>query len=240
MSMLILLRNGQSLADARQAFAGLLDPELTSTGVAEAQTVADLLTTRHVAPDLVVTSPLVRAVQTADALLARLGTPDVERLVSWRLAARDLGLLTGVAKPRAIQKFGSQTLAQWRFSTDGRPPAATPEQAAGWSWTPPADVVGELPFGAGESLRQVEDRLQPLWDGELRTALAAGRTVLVVAHTDSLRALRRVVEGRGEDEGDTLRVVPAQPLAYRTDAAGAVVPPAVYLEDQAVRLDHPA
>ena len=232
MTLLILLRNGQSDADARQAFAGLLDPELTSTGVAEAQTIADLMTSRHVTVDLAITSPLARAVHTADALLARLGGADAERRVSWRLSARDLGCLTGVAKPRAVQMFGSETLAQWRFSTDGKPPAMSPERLRALPWLPAADVVSPLPFGEGESLRHVEERLVPLWD-ELRTDLAGGRTVLVVAHTDSLRALRRVVEGRAEDEGDTLRVVPAQPLAYRTDASGNVTPPAVYLEDQA-------
>lgn len=232
MSLLILLRNGQSLADARQAFAGLLDPELTSTGVDEAHTVADLLVSRAVSFGLVVTSPLARAVQTADALLDRTGAPAVERRVSWRLAARDLGCLTGVAKPRAIQRFGAETLAQWRFSTDGRPPAASPELLRSLPWLPATDVVEHLPFGEGESLRQVEERLAPLW-ADLRAVLAAGRTVLVVAHTDSLRALRRVVEGREHDEGDTLRVVPAQPLAYRTDEAGDVVTPAIYLETRA-------
>ena len=89
-----------------------------------------------------------------------------------------------------------------------------------------------MPFGEGESLRHVEERLAPLWT-ELRARLAAGKNVLVVAHTDSLRALRRVVEGRDQDAGDTLRVVPAQPLAYRTDGAGNVIPPALYLENQA-------
>ncbi len=233
MTVLILLRNGQSLADARQAFAGLLDPELTQTGVAEAQGVADLLTSRGVHVDLAVTSPLARAVQTADAVLARLGRPDVSRLVSWRLAARDLGCLTGVAKPRAVERFGAESMAEWRFSTDGHPPAASPERVRSLPWLPDASVVDHLPFGEGESLRQVEDRLRPLWENDLRGALAAGRTVLVVAHTDSLRALRRIVEGRDQDEGDTLRVVPAQPLAYRVDGVGNVIPPALYLETQA-------
>ena len=233
MTVLILLRNGQSLADARQAFAGLLDPELTTTGVAEAHGVADLLVSRGVHVDLVVTSPLARAVQTADAVDARLGRPDTPRVTTWRLAARDLGCLTGVAKPRAIELFGAESMSEWRFSTDGRPPAASPERARSLPWRPGADVVDHLPFGEGESLRQVEDRLTPLWQDELQPALAAGRTVLVVAHTDSLRALRRVVEGREQDEGDTLRVVPAQPLAYRVDAAGDVIAPALYLENQA-------
>jgi len=229
-TVLILLRNGQSLADARQAFAGLLDPELTTAGVQEAQNVADLLTSKHVSVDLVVTSPLVRAVQTADAVLARLGREGTPRLVSWRLAARDLGCLTGVAKPRAVEMFGAESMSEWRFSTDGRPPAASPERIRSLPWRPEADVVENLPFLEGESLRQVQDRLRPLWEGELRTALAASKTVLVIAHTDSLRALRRVVEGREQDAGDTLR---AQPLAYRTDGSGDVVPPALYLETQA-------
>ncbi len=233
MTVLILLRNGQSLADARQAFAGLLDPELTITGVAEAHGVAELLLSRGVHVDLVATSPLARAVQTADAVVAGLGRPDVARLTSWRLAARDLGCLTGVAKPRAIGMFGADTMSKWRFSTEGRPPAASPERARALPWRPGAHVVDHLPFGEGESLRQVEDRLRPFWEDELRPALAAGRTVLVVAHTDSLRALRRIVEHRDQDEGDTLRVVPAQPLAYRVDASGDVIPPALYLENQA-------
>lgn len=231
MSQLVLLRNGQSLADARNAFAGLLDPELTVTGISEAHTVADLLASRGVGVDLVVTSPLARAEQTAAAIVERLGSAP-ERLVSWRLAARDLGCLTGVAKPRAVALFGVDNLTQWRFATDGRPPPASPERVRTWAWQPPADLVHRLPFGDGESLRQVQERLTPLW-ATLRGKLAEGRTVLVVAHTDSLRALRRIVEARSEDVTDALRVVPAQPLVYRTNPSGNVEPPATYLEEQA-------
>ncbi len=230
MSRLVLLRNGQSLADARQTFAGLLDPDLTPVGVDEAHTVADLLASRQVGVDLVVTSPLARAAQTADAIVDRLGTAP-EIVVSWRLAARDLGALTGVAKPRAVETFGADQMAQWRFATDGRPPPASPERVRTWAWQPPADLVHRLPFGEGESLRQVEERLAPLW-ATIRGKLAEGRVVLVVGHTDSLRALRRLVEDRGEDPADELRVVPAQPLAYRTNPSGNVIPPALYLEEE--------
>ncbi|WP_378096130.1 2,3-bisphosphoglycerate-dependent phosphoglycerate mutase [Cellulomonas sp. T2.31MG-18] len=233
MTVLILLRNGQSHADARQAYAGLLDPELTPTGVAEAQTVADLLASRGVHLDVVMTSPQARAVQTADAVLARLDQAELPRVTSWRLAARDLGCLTGVAKPRAISLFGAESMTEWRFSPGGKPPAASPERIRALPWRPTADFLQSLPFGEGESLREVEERLRPFWEGALRTELAAGRAVLVVAHTDSLRALRRVIESCGPDEVDTLRVVPGQPLAYRTDASGSVVPPALYLENHA-------
>lgn len=234
MTVLILLRNGQSHADARQAYAGLLDPELTATGIAEAHTVADLLASRGVHLDVVVTSPQARAVQTADAVLARLDQAEPSRVTSWRLAARDLGCLTGVAKPRAISLFGAESMSEWRFSPVGKPPAASPERIRALPWRPPADLVQSLPFGEGESLREVEDRLRPFWEGALRAELAAGRTVLVVAHTDSLRALRRVIESCGPDEVDTLRVVPGQPLAYRADESGRVVPPALYLENHAI------
>lgn len=232
-TVLILLRNGQSHADARQAYAGLLDPELTPTGIAEAQTVADLLASRGVQLDVVMTSPQARAVQTADAVLARLDQAELPRVTSWRLAARDLGCLTGVAKPRAISLFGAESMSEWRFSPGGKPPAASPERIRALPWRPTADFLQSLPFGEGESLREVEDRLRPFWEGALRTELAAGRTVLVVAHTDSLRALRRVIESCGPDEVDALRVVPGQPLAYRTDTSGNVRPPALYLENHA-------
>lgn len=234
MTVLILLRNGQSHADARQAYAGLLDPELTPTGIAEAKTVADLLVSRGVHLDVVMTSPQARAVQTADAVLARLDQAELPRVTSWRLAARDLGCLTGVAKPRAISLFGAESMSEWRFSPGGKPPPASPERIRALPWRPTADFLQRLPFGEGESLREVEDRLRPFWEGSLRTELAAGRTVLVVAHTDSLRALRRVIESCGPDDVDTLRVVPGQPLAYRADASGRVVPPALYLENHAV------
>ena len=230
---LVLLRNGQSQADDGQVFAGLLDPHLTEVGRAEATAAAAMLTAHGVTVDVLVASPLTRAAQTAEIVGKALSVPDDAVLTDSRLLARGLGCLTGMAKRRALEKFGHDSYLEWRYAVDGCPPDATPEQAAGWRWRPSPDVVDDRMLSAGESFRDVVGRVEPLWAEVVQPALAAGRTVLVVAHGDSLRAFRAVAEGlTGEVLGDG-SITPAQPLVYRTGADGRVTGPGQYVEDLA-------
>lgn len=227
---LVLLRNGQSQADARQVFAGLLDPPLTEVGLAEAGIAAQMLSAHRIGVDLVVSSPLSRATQTAQTVADRLHVPTIARVNDSRLLPRGLGCLTGLAKRRALERFGHDSYLEWRYALDGCPPPASHEQAASWQWRPTPDLVDDDALLTGESLRDVVTRVTPVWLETLRPELAAGRTVLVVAHGDSLRGLRVVVENL---TGEALRdgsLTPAQPLVYRMTAAGGITGPGRYIE----------
>ncbi len=221
-AVLVLLRNGQSQADTQQVFAGLLDPDLTEIGVGDAHRTAAVLRAADLRIQLIATSPLLRAVRTADVVAEYLGLDGDARSTSWRLAARDLGCLTGMVKRRAMERFGEQQYSRWRYAIDGIPSPAIPTQIEAWRWRPDPRLVNDLPFGEGESLRNVIERVTPLWRDELRPALARGRSVLVVAHGDSLRALRAEIEDPDCDDLSGFEVIPSQPLVYAIDGDGGI------------------
>ena len=105
-STLILLRHGNSTWNQKNLFTGWVDVPLSEQGVAEAKRAGELLAESGLKPDILYTSVLTRAIQTANLALDvadRLWIP-VKR--SWRLNERHYGALQGNDK--------AQTLAEVR------------------------------------------------------------------------------------------------------------------------------
>lgn len=219
---LTLLRHGESTYNAARVFTGLLDVDLSPLGERQAREAGRLLAEHAVVPDLVLSSPLRRARRTADAVLAELGC-DVPLVEEWRLEERDYGVLTGVPKRQVVERYGHDTFFAWRRTLHGRPPAADPSEVATWglvSTRPPG-----LPApGSGESLHDVIERVRPCWEGEIRSGLGDGRSVLVVAHGNSLRALCALIDDLDEDELEQLNLPAGQPLRYDATPDGRVGP----------------
>ena len=219
---LVLLRHGESTANAAQEFTGLLDVELTYLGAQQARAAARLLAASDSVPDVVLASPLRRARETAQGVVAELGL-DVSVVELWPLEERDYGALTGVGKRRAWEKYGPERFAEWRQTLTARPPAAGPEQIASWHLVSarPPDL---RPPGAGESLQDVVDRVRPCWENEIRPRVREGHRVLVVAHGTSLQALCAVVDGLDDVELASLHVPPGQPVRYDVGLDGTLHP----------------
>lgn len=219
---LILLRHGESTANAAQEFTGLLDVELTYLGAQQARAAARLLAGADSVPDLVLASPLRRARETAQHVVTELEL-DVPTVELWRLEERDYGALTGVGKRRAWEKYGPERFAEWRQTLTGRPPAASPEQIASWHLvsTRPPDLRAP---GAGESVQDVVDRVRPCWENDIQPRLREGHRVLVVAHGTSLRALCAVIDGLDDVELASLNVPPGQPVRYDVGPDGTLHP----------------
>lgn len=220
---LLLLRHGESVFNASKTFTGLLDVGLTPAGERQVGVAARLIREAGLHPDLLVRSPMLRAIRTADLLLGALGLEDVPVATSWRLSERDYGCLTGVSKADARARHGAEAFFTWRRTMHGRPPAASAEQVA--SWRDPAPLAGAEPLrpGMGESLHDVVQRVRPLWD-ELRETLVGGACVFVVSHGNTLRALCAVMVGLTDDETEHLNIPAGHPLVFRVDAAGRVHP----------------
>ncbi|MBO1751604.1 2,3-bisphosphoglycerate-dependent phosphoglycerate mutase [Actinotalea sp. BY-33] len=221
--VLLLLRHGQSTANASKTFTGLLDVGLTELGSEQARAAAHLMTADGLRPDEVVTSPMRRAARTAELAVAAGGWQDVPLRSSWRLAERDYGNLTDVPKAEARAALGPEAYLSVRRTLHGSPPPASADQAAGWgaAYTDPGSGLPQP--GAGESLHDVVERVRPEWQ-RLRVALDEGRTVLVVAHGNSLRALCLLVDDLSEDEVRELNLPAGHPLRYDLTAEGAVLP----------------
>ncbi|KGM10508.1 phosphoglycerate mutase [Cellulomonas bogoriensis 69B4 = DSM 16987] len=219
----MLLRHGQSTANAARTFTGLLDVGLTDRGREQARAAAHLLTRDGLRPDVVLTSPMRRAVATTSLVVAAGGFDDVPVRSTWRLAERDYGSLTGVAKAEARELCGPELYLTVRRTLDGDPGPA--DEARRRTWPPAYTAPGSgLPRpGDGESLRDVVERVRPVWD-EVRTSLHQGRTVLVVAHGNSLRALCLLIDDLTGPEVQDLNLPPAQPLRYDLTPEGRLTP----------------
>lgn len=233
MSTLILLRHGQSEWNEKNLFTGWVDVRLTELGAQEARRGGELLAAEGLTPDILYTSVLTRAIQTANLALEvadRLWIP-VKR--SWRLNERHYGSLQGLDKADTLAKYGEEQFMQWRRSFDVPPPPL--DDDAEWSQVGDeryADVPdADLP--RTESLKLVVDRMLPYWESDITVDLAAGKTVLVTAHGNSLRALVKHLDGISDDEIAGLNIPTGIPLVYQLDAAFRPIGEGRYLDPEA-------
>lgn len=208
---LVLVRHGESAANALGLFTGLLDVGLTPHGEQSTREAAERLTGTGWRPDLVMASHLARSWHTADILAAAVGGP-VQR--HWRLNERSYGALTGFSKREIAERYGQELFLHWRRSLHGRPEPLRASTVDLWRTVPPFSDLPPETLVATESLADVVERLRPLWDGELGVALRDGKDVLVVAHGNSLRALCAIIDALTPEELRELNLPNARPLLY--------------------------
>jgi len=229
---LILLRHGQSEWNEKNLFTGWVDVRLTEQGRGEAKRGGELLAEQGVLPDVLYTSLLSRAIQTANIALDsadRLWIP-VKR--SWRLNERHYGALQGKDKAQTLAEFGEEKFMEWRRSFDVPPPAIDADNEFAQTHDPRyAGIDGELP--ATESLALVIDRLLPYWESDIAADLKSGKTVMVAAHGNSLRALVKHLEGISDDDIAALNIPTGIPLVYELDENLVPTGPGRYLDPEA-------
>ena len=229
---LILLRHGQSLWNEQNLFTGWVDVRLTEKGRTEAARAGELIAQSGLTPDIVYTSVLSRAIQTANLALdaADLLWLPVKR--SWRLNERHYGALQGLDKAETLAEYGAEQFQLWRRSFDVPPPPIDPENEYAQSDDPRyANIDGAIP--RTESLSLVIERLLPYWEGEIKPDLAAGKTVLVTAHGNSLRGLVKHLEGISDEDIAALNIPTGIPLVYRLDADFTPIGAGEYLDPEA-------
>jgi 2,3-bisphosphoglycerate-dependent phosphoglycerate mutase len=217
MATLVLLRHGESVWNAEGLFTGWVDVGLSEQGLAEAEHAGKLLADSGLRPDVVHTSVLTRAIQTANATL---GSADLAWLPvhrSWRLNERHYGALQGKNKAQTREEFGDEQFMLWRRSYDVPPPPIPDDDPLSQAADPRyALLAGDL-MPRSECLRDVVWRMLPYWYDAIIADLAVGKTVLVVAHGNSLRALVKHLDGIGDAEIAELNIPTGIPLVYDLD-----------------------
>jgi 2,3-bisphosphoglycerate-dependent phosphoglycerate mutase len=225
MATLVLLRHGESAWNAEGRFTGWVDVGLSDQGLAEAVNAGSLLAESGLCPDVVHTSVLTRAIQTANAALEAAGLAWLPVRRSWRLNERHYGALQGKNKAETRKQFGDEQFMLWRRSYDVPPPplpdADPMAQARDARY---AALPGEL-MPRTECLKDVLNRVLPYWYDAIIPDLAAGRRVLVVAHGNSLRALVKHLDAIGDAEIAELNIPTGIPLVYELDPRFAPRPP---------------
>ena len=231
-STLILLRHGQSQWNASNQFTGWVDVDLTDKGRAEAARAGELIAAGDRQPDVLYTSLLRRAITTAHLALEaadRLWIP-VQR--NWRLNERHYGALQGLDKAATKAKYGEEQFMLWRRSYDTPPPPIEKGSTYSQDADPRYADIGGGPLT--ECLADVVARFVPYYEQTITGDLKAGKTVLIVAHGNSLRALVKYLDGMSDADVVGLNIPTGIPLRYDLNAEGMpVVPGGTYLDPEA-------
>ncbi|MEC3975362.1 phosphoglyceromutase [Amycolatopsis sp. H20-H5] len=232
---LVLLRHGQSTWNAENLFTGWVDVPLSAQGEGEARKGGQLLSDAGLLPDVVHTSLLRRAISTANLALDAADRHWIPVKRDWRLNERHYGALQGKDKKQTLAEFGEEQFMLWRRSYDTPPPAIDPadkfSQAADARY---ADLGDAAPLT--ECLSDVVERLLPYWESEIVPDLRAGKTVLVAAHGNSLRALVKHLDGISDADIAGLNIPTGIPLRYDLTAElKPVTPGGTYLDPAAAK-----
>ena len=208
---LVLLRHGQSTWNAENLFTGWVDVDLTEVGEAEARAGGKLLA-EEPGLDLRVlhTSVLTRAIHTAELALGAAKRSWLPVRRDWRLNERHYGDLQGKNKKETAEKFGKEQLLLWRRSYDTPPPPLSSGNPTSTADDPRYRDVDPSQIPTTECLADVVRRVLPYWESsivpDLRQTAERGGAVLVVAHGNSIRALRKHLEGISDDDITELEV----------------------------------
>jgi 2,3-bisphosphoglycerate-dependent phosphoglycerate mutase len=218
MATLVLLRHGESDWNAKGLFTGWVDVSLSATGEKEARRGGRLMAEAGLRPDLVHTSVLTRAIQTAQLAL---GEADLHWLPvrrSWRLNERHYGALQGKDKAQTREEFGDEQFMLWRRSYDVPPPPIADDDEYSQAGDPRYALLPSELMPRTECLKDVVERMLPYWYDAIVPDLAVGRTVLVAAHGNSLRALVKHLDGVSDEAIAGLNIPTGIPLRYELDA----------------------
>jgi 2,3-bisphosphoglycerate-dependent phosphoglycerate mutase len=217
MQTLVLMRHGATLWGQQNRFAGWADTPLSDTGIKEAQGAAQSLAEAGLAFDISFTSSLKRASETLNIVANSEGTLVGNIVSDWRLNERHYGSLQGETRKTMIEKYGNQQVVSWRRSYAAVPP---PLSADDPRWQEQLQRLPDIAIDdqpKSESMAMAALRVGPLWHTRLAPELKAGKRLLVVAHTSSIRGLARMIEGLNDEQAAAFRVATAIPLIYLFD-----------------------
>jgi 2,3-bisphosphoglycerate-dependent phosphoglycerate mutase len=210
---LILLRHGESEWNAKNLFTGWVDVELSEKGLLEAARGGQLLKEAGLLPDVLHTSLLKRAINTADIALTNCGRTGIPTKRSWRLNERHYGALQGKDKAATLKEYGEEQFQLWRRSFDVPPPAISDDdQYSQKNEEKYANLGEQLP--KTECLKDVVARVVPYLTGEVMDDLKSGKTVLITAHGNSIRAIVKFLDAISDADIAGVNIPTGIPLLY--------------------------
>ena len=218
MRKLILLRHGESEWNAKNLFTGWVDVRLSQKGEAEAKRGGELLKERGLLPDVVHTSLLRRAIATSQIALDAADRQWIPVHRSWRLNERHYGALQGKDKAQTLAQYGEEQFQLWRRSFDVPPPAIDDKDEFSQAGDPRYAELGSA-MPQTECLKDVVERLIPYLVGEITADLDAGKTTLVVAHGNSIRAIVKHIDCISDTDIAGVNIPTGIPLFYEFDDA---------------------
>src|SRR6056297_396336 len=211
---LIMIRHGESMLNYNKTFTGWIDADLNERGIRETEHSARLLMERGYEIDVTYTSRLKRAIRSSWILMTELGQIYRPVYKSWRLNERMYGALEGMSKPGLAEELGEEVVLAFRTGLTTTPPPMTPDHPH-WHMHEKkyADVKPEE-IPVTESLQDTMERTLPLWESRILPDLRSGRTVMIVAHANSLRGIVKHIDNLNQTEIQSVAIPNGIPLVY--------------------------
>jgi len=214
---LVLLRHGESEWNAKNLFTGWVDVDLNAKGETEARRGGELLKEHGLLPDVVHTSVLRRAIRTSEIALHAADRHWIPVRRHWRLNERHYGALQGKDKKQTLEQYGEEQFMLWRRSYDVPPPPIADDSEFSQFADPRyANLPPELK-PRSECLKDVLLRALPYWYDAIVPDLLSGKTVLVTAHGNSLRAIVKHLDEISDEAIAGLNIPTGIPLRYDLD-----------------------
>ncbi|CAB4608685.1 MAG: phosphoglyceromutase [Actinobacteria bacterium] len=210
---LILLRHGESAWNEKNLFTGWVDVRLTQKGEQEAVRAGELFKEHNLLPELLHTSLLRRAINTAEIALNEAERHWIPVRRSWKLNERHYGALQGKDKKATLAQYGDEQFQLWRRSFDVPPPPIADGDEFSQVNDPRYQELGNL-IPKTECLKDVVQRLIPYWEQEIIPDLKSGKVTLITAHGNSLRALVKHLDGISDQDIAALNIPTGIPLMY--------------------------
>ena len=218
MYKIVLLRHGESTWNKENRFTGWTDVGLTEKGLAEAVAAGQLLKAQGFRFDIAYTSVLRRAIKTLWTVLEQMDQMWLPVQHAWRLNERHYGALQGLNKAETAAKFGDAQVLVWRRAYDTPPPALETGDPR-WEIADPRYAgLAEGSVPRTECLKDTVARVLPYWNDTIAPSVRAGKSVLIAAHGNSIRALIKYLDKVSDDDIVGINIPTAQPLVYELDA----------------------
>lgn len=218
MYKVVLLRHGESEWNLSNRFTGWTDVDLTDTGIAQAKSAGKVLKENGFKFDIAYTSVLKRALRTLWIALDEMDLLWIPFVKSWRLNERHYGALQGLNKSETAAIHGEEKVLIWRRSYDIPPPELekTDERFPGND--PRYADMDKKDIPATECLKDTVERFLPIWHETIAPTIKSGKSVIIAAHGNSLRALVKYLDNMSEEEIIKLNIPTGMPLVYELDA----------------------
>lgn len=214
---LVLLRHGESEWNRENLFSGWTDVDLSDHGKEEIIRAGRLLKEHGFSFDLAFTSVLKRAIRTLWIVLDEMDLMWIPVYRDWHLNERHYGALQGLNKLETAMQYGEEQVKLWRRSYDIPPPSLTLEDPRHPSHDPKYRLLLPDQLPSTECLKDTVNRVIPYWNEGIAPAVNSGRSVLIVAHGNSLRALVKHLDRISDSEIVELNIPTGIPLVYELD-----------------------
>mmetsp|Transcript_10357 Transcript_10357/g.15551 ORF Transcript_10357/g.15551 Transcript_10357/m.15551 type:complete len:288 (-) Transcript_10357:79-942(-) len=222
-STLVLVRHGESTWNLENKFTGWVDCPLSPKGHEEVVEAGKLIKGEGIVMEVAHTSLLKRAIRTLWHVLEQTDSMWIPVNKAWQLNERHYGSLQGLDKQETVDKYGKDQVLIWRRSYD-IPPPTVDRNSEHHPSNDPRYAGFEFADEFTESLSTTLDRVLPYFETEVKPDLEAGKTVVIAAHGNSLRALVKYLDGIDESEIAELNIPTGTPLVYELDDDCNVVP----------------